>query len=350
MDEKCIVCGTVFIPNERGECSYCAAEKSAAKELMKEQPFTLTRDNYYTREADWAYMSCSQYQGFLECEAKQMAKLQGRFVEEPSEALIVGNYVHTYMEGDEPHNEFVNEHFNDIFKTKEDKKTSLTVVTGKYAAYVTADAIIDCINRDTTLTQFREMPGNIEEIMTGEIFGVPWRIRMDKRIPDSRIIIDWKTSANIRELKYNPETKERETFIEAYGYMMRAAVYSEIEKQNTGEKTDPVFLIAAISKQDPPDKGLFMLNHRDKYMYELEKIKEKLSRIIQVKSGQALPRRCGHCEYCRKTAGPLQIKPYYVLKPECWEGYEVDSAAREAVADPPQEARMEPVPAMPSAD
>ena len=35
----------------------------------------LTRDNYYTPEADWEYMSCSQYQGWCECEAKQLAKL-----------------------------------------------------------------------------------------------------------------------------------------------------------------------------------------------------------------------------------------------------------------------------------
>lgn len=297
----------------------------------------LTRENYYDRDADWSFMSCSQYQGFLECEAKQLAKLQGRFVEEPSEALIVGNYVHTYMEGEEPHKQFIEEHFNDIFKTKEDKKTGEIIVTGKYAAYVTADAIIDCVNRDQTLTKFRNMPGNVEEIMTGELFGIPWRIRMDKRIENQRIILDWKTSANLRELKYNPETKERETFIEAYGYMMRAAVYSEIEKQNTGNDTDPMFLIAAISKQDPPDKLLLSLNHRDKYLYELQQIKERLPRIMRVKEGAELPRRCGHCEYCRKTAGNVKIRPYYVLKPECWEGYDLDDISRSVVADPQKE-------------
>ena len=297
----------------------------------------LTRDNYYDRAADWAYMSCSQYQGFLECEAKQMAKLQGRYIEEPTEALIVGNYVHSYMESQEAHEQFCNEHFNDIFKTKTDKKTGLVIATGKYAAYVTADAIIDCVNRDATFTKFRNMPGHVEEIMTGEIFGVPWRIRMDKRIENPRIILDWKTSANIRDLKYNPETRERETFIEAYGYMMRAAVYSEIEKQNTGYDTDPIFLIAAITKQDPPDKGLYSLNHRDRYLYELQQIKEKLPRIMRVKEGAVLPRRCGYCEYCRKTAGNVRIKPYYVLKPECWEGYELDDVPGSVVADPPQE-------------
>ena len=39
--------------------------------------FTLTDANYYSREADMAYMSCSQFQGFAECEAKALAKLQG---------------------------------------------------------------------------------------------------------------------------------------------------------------------------------------------------------------------------------------------------------------------------------
>ena len=44
-----------------------------------------------------------------------------------------------------------------------------------------------------------------------------------------RVIIDWKTCANIQELKWNTSLKAYETFIDTYGYMMRAAVYSEIE-------------------------------------------------------------------------------------------------------------------------
>lgn len=295
----------------------------------------LDMDNYYTPEADLAYMSCSQYQGFLECEAKQMAKLQGRYTEEPAEALIVGNYVHTYMESDEAHERFCQEHFYDIYKTKANKKTGELEVTGKYAAFVTADRMIECIDQDRTLAKFRAMPGHIEEIMTGTIFGVPWRIRMDKRIEKPRIIVDWKTSANIRELYYNRDTREWETFIEKYGYMMRAAIYSEIEKQNTGCTDDPHFLIVAISKQDPPDKGLFSLNHRDRYAYELERVKQNLPRIMRVKDGSEPPRRCGKCEYCRATSGPLRIQPYYVLKPENWEGYELDNFAEPDLADTP---------------
>lgn len=312
----------------------------------------LDKDNYYSPEADRFYMSCSQYQGFLRCEAMQMAKLQGRFAEEPTDALIVGNYVHSYMEGAEAHEDFCKEHFYDIHKVKTstDKKTGLTIetVTGKYAPFVQADKIIHTINRDKTLTKLREMEGFVEEIMTGEIFGVPWRIRMDKRLDldDPRVIIDWKTAANIRELTYNKTTKEWETFIEAQGYMMRAAVYSEIEKQNTGFTTDPVFLIAAVSKQDPPDKGLFDLRHRDRYLFELEQVSEHLPHIMRVKRGEELPRKCGRCEYCRSTAGHLKIQPYYILKSANWDGYETDSLAwgcenegeEAAVADPSQEA------------
>ena len=90
----------------------------------------LTRDNYYTPEADWAYMSCSQYQGWCECEAKQMAKLQGRWVDEPKEAFLVGNYFHTHFEGPEAHEQFCQEHFEEIYKTKtlKDKATGLETV------------------------------------------------------------------------------------------------------------------------------------------------------------------------------------------------------------------------------
>lgn len=287
----------------------------------------LTRENYYTREADWEYMSCSQYQAFLDCEAKEMAKLQGRWVDKPTEALLVGNYFHSKMESDAAHDEFCRENFDKIFKTKTTKSRG-TEIVGKYAPFELADKMLNTAYSDPTIRRFIDMPGNVEEIMTGTLFGMKWRIRMDKRIPDLRIIIDWKTSADIWKLSYNPETKERETFIEANGYMMRAAVYSEIEKQNTGKDTLPTFLIAAFTKQDPPGKGLYLLNHQDRYDYELEKIEKNIAQIMAVKSGTVLPRRCGKCDYCRAKAGALQIKPYYALKPENFEGYEYDYSAR----------------------
>ena len=83
----------------------------------------LTGENYYSLQADREYMSCSQFQDFCSCEARAMAKLNGKYIPQPSEALIVGNYFHTAMESEQAHEEFCFEHFDAIFKSKTDKKT-----------------------------------------------------------------------------------------------------------------------------------------------------------------------------------------------------------------------------------
>lgn len=287
-------------------------------------PLILNSDNYYSLEADREYMSCSQYQDFLSCEARAMAKLKGKFTPKKSEALTVGNYFHTALESEEAHAAFCEANFDDIYKTSVSKKTGEITVTGKYAPYVTADGMIQACYDDPLISSLIYMPGENEVIMTGQIFGVPWKIRLDKYMADKRLIIDWKTTANINKTEYNPVIGERESFIEVLGYMMRAAVYTEIEKQYTGNSTDADFVIIAVSKEDPPDKGAFSLNHRQRYDWELEQIKERLGRIIQVKNRVVAPKRCGVCDYCRSTKKLKKIVPYYTLNPRFREEREVE--------------------------
>lgn len=290
----------------------------------------LTRENYYTPDADWEYMSCSQYQAWNECEARELAKLQGRWADEEKEAFLVGNYFHTHFESPEAHEQFCNEHFDKIYKTKTVKgkggEPDTVVVTGKYAPYVQADKMIEVAEGDELIQSLLALPGENEMIMHGELFGVPWRIRLDKYVPDGRMIIDYKTVANIGELKWSDELHEKVTFIDAYGYMMRAAVYSEIEKQNAQSDKDPNFIIIAISKQDYPDKEVLMLNHRQRYDYELSKIGERLPMIQAIKDGRVKPKRCGFCDYCRATKKLYAIKPYYSLMPDFREEREDDEA------------------------
>ncbi len=284
----------------------------------------LNRDNYYTSEADWEYMSCSQYQGFQECEAKQMAKLEGRWKGKDTEAFLVGNYFHSYMESPEAHEQFCEEHFDAIFKTRIDKKTGEIIITGKYAPYIKADEMIERCMKNELVRRFYDWNGEVEKIVTGELFGVPWRIRMDKYFHDRNIILDWKTTQNIRELKYNPETRQRETFCELHGYLFRAAVYAEIVKQNTGQSYDPQFIIVAVSKQDFPDLAVLSLNHRSEWDYQLEQVKQHIQHIQEVKAHRQAARRCGECDYCRATNRITRIIPYYELKPEFRTGYEYD--------------------------
>lgn len=288
----------------------------------------LTRDNYYTPEADQEYMSCSQYQSFCECEAKAMAKLEGRWTDPDKEAFLVGNYFHTFFEGPEAHEQFIQENFDKIFKTKVIKgkkgEPDQTVVTGKYAPYEQADKMIEVAQNDPLIKSLIDLPGENEKIMTGELWGVPWRIRLDKYVPDGRMIIDWKTVANISELKWSEAMHEKVTFIDAYGYMMRAAVYTEIEKQNAHSPEDAPFIIVAVSKQDYPDKEALYLNHRQRYDYELEQIKKRLGMIQMIKAGRVKPKRCGCCDYCRATKVLTAIRPYYTLMPDFREEKEDD--------------------------
>ena len=53
----------------------------------------LTNDNYYSPEANWEYMSVSQYKQFLKCEAAAMAQLKGEWSQPKTTALLVGSYV-----------------------------------------------------------------------------------------------------------------------------------------------------------------------------------------------------------------------------------------------------------------
>lgn len=279
----------------------------------------LTRDNYYTPEADIAYMSCSQYQAFCECEAKTMAVMEGRWHKEESEAFLVGNYFHTALESPEANEQFITEHQDEIFK-----KGRNGLPGEMRAPFVQAGKMIAAAYGDPLIKSLIDMPGENEKIMTGELFGIPWRVRLDKYCADDdgRLIIDWKTCANIQELKWSDKLREKVTFIDAYGYMMRAAVYTEIEKQNVGSNEDASFIIVAISKQEYPDKEALLLNHRQRYDYELEQIKARVHTFQAVKEGRMKPRRCGYCDYCRATKKLFEIKPYYVLMPEFKEGRE----------------------------
>lgn len=288
---------------------------------------TLTRENYYTAEADREYFSCSQYQAFCECEAKAVAKLEGRWVDPPNEAFTVGNYFHTYFEGPEAHAQFCAENADKIYKKQTKKAIEAGEPPEKYAPYALADKMIDVALEDSLIRSLVDLPGENEKIMAGELFGVPWKIRVDKYIPDGRMILDYKTVANIGELRWSDEWHSKVTFLDAYGYLMRAAVYAEIEKQVTGETTDPDFIIIAISKQDYPDKDVLYLNHRERWDYELAQIKERIQTFRAVKEGHIVPRRCGYCDYCRATKKLFAIRPYYKLMPEYRDKREDDYAA-----------------------
>ena len=135
----------------------------------------LTAENYYSKEADREYLSVSQYKNFIGtagiegCEARALAKLNGVWTDKKSIALLVGSYVDSHFEGTLP-----------LFKAQNPE--IFTRQGSLLAEYKRAEEIINRIERDDYFMKF--MSGEKQVIMTGEIAGVKWKIKMDSYLPD----------------------------------------------------------------------------------------------------------------------------------------------------------------------
>lgn len=268
--------------------------------LVKDTPFVLTNENYYTTEADNAFMSVSQYKGFKKCEAAAMARLRGEYDWPKSDALIEGSYVHSWLDGTKE--KFMEEN-PEIFSSRGASKGQLK------AAYKVADDMIAALENDP-MCMFA-LDGEKEVFMTGELFGVPWKIKIDVYNFVNKRFADLKTVKDIHE-RYWIEGKGWGCFVEAYGYVTQLAVYSEIERQHRGGEEWFDSYIVAISKQDPPDKAIIMVD-QESMMEELQEIEKNLERIRGVKSGLVEPKPCDKCAYCRSKKKVTAVTHYLDL-------------------------------------
>lgn len=240
----------------------------------------LDSSNYYSPEANREYMSVSQFKSFEDCEFKAMQELEGHYVREPSTALLVGSYVDAYYSG--TLNRFVEDH-------PEIKKKDGSLK----ADYVQAELIIDRLNRDEMFTRY--LSGEKQVIMTGEIEGVPVKIRIDSYHP-GKAIVDLKVMKDFNRV-YVP-AQGRLNFIEAWRYNLQGAVYQEIVRQNTGKRLS--FFIAGVTKEATADLGIFKIP-QDELDFQLDLFKAKVERYQLIKEGELEPERCEKCECCKST-------------------------------------------------
>jgi hypothetical protein len=216
----------------------------------------------------------------MKCEAYAMAKITGEWVEEPTDAMLIGSYVDSYFEGT-----------LDDFKIRNPRifKKDGTLLK----SYVNAKNIIRRIEADELFSLC--MSGQKQVIMTFELFGVQWKIKIDNYIPDEAIV-DLKVIKKIREIFMSYGGKI--TFIEKWGYDLQGAIYQEGVRQNTDQTLD--FIIAAADKQEIPDIECILVPN-DQLEFQKEKLRWKMPRIIDVKNHNEEPLRCGLCDYCRAT-------------------------------------------------
>lgn len=270
-----------------------------------EKPSQLTRDNYYSNEQDWLTQSKSWFWRFEKCEAEALAALKGEW--NPSqnlEPLLVGNYLHTWFESKESHDDWLSEHADDIYKYGNPDK-------GVKAAYKQANRMITALEDDGNFQKLYQ--GQKEVIVTGTLFGVKWRGRIDCLNLDRGQFYDLKTVDDIHKKHWIENSNKPVAFAQERGYDMQMAVYRELIYQTYGVKCEP--LIIAVSKQDQPDKGVFSIPD---YLMEnaLDIIEYDQPHIEAVKAGKEEPTACGHCAYCRsrkllEDVIPIDEIPFY---------------------------------------
>lgn len=239
----------------------------------------LTEGNYHSTEANKAYWSVSQFKAFMDCQASALAETTGDYTRPTTEAFLQGGYVDAHFSG--TLNEYLSAH-SEIVNSR----------TGELkAAYTKARQAIERAEADETFMEY--VGGKSQVILTGELFGKPWKAKIDSLHEDK--IVDLKYMRNMEQVYKDGEWK---TFVQAYGYDLQGFVYQAIVEQATGKHLP--FYLAVITKEDPADIEIIHIS--DKFLnVNKGMIEHYLPEFDAVKQGKVAPVRCGLCAYCRQS-------------------------------------------------
>lgn len=231
----------------------------------------LTAENYYSQEMNQAFFSVSQYKDFVKCEAMALAKIQGAYQQPMTRAMLVGSFVDSYFEGTLPEFMEVNP---ELFTRKNELRSE----------FRKANEIIGRVKADPLFMRF--MSGEKQWIMTFEMSGVPWKIKMDSYLPGI-CITDLKVVANFKNLPL-------------WRYDLQGAVYQAGVEAVTGQRLP--FYLAVATKERVTDLDIFQIPQSTLDLARNE-IMEHMERFIDVKKGIVPPQYCGKCDYCKSVKG-----------------------------------------------
>ena len=256
----------------------------------------LTQANYYQ---DTSYLTNSRFKRYQQCQAKAFAVDSGQWVEERDETpLLLGNYVHSYFESEEAHQQFMAENGEKLLAKTGKNKGNLK------SDFVIGDKMIESLKDDEGFNRlYHGYPDDDvqkEMIVFGEIEGVPVKGKLDSVNLSRGYFVDLKTMKSIYAEEWNSELKTRVPAavnnILNFGYHGQLALYRELLKQMLDKDFRP--LIVAVSKESVPDKEILKID--EEWLEEgFAGIKENIVHVWQVIQGQVKPQKCGHCDYCR---------------------------------------------------
>ena len=258
----------------------------------------LTNTNYFSPEAQKQYWSVSQLKSFMKCEAMGLAELRGEYERETNDALLIGSYVDAYF----------SEEMCD-FLAKNSEKMCSKRGGGLLAKFQHADDIIERVKSDPLMMEY--LTGEHQTIMTAELFGVPWKIKMDcyneQRIVDLKVVKDFE---DIYDKGYGWRS-----WIEYWGYDIQGAVYQKVEQLVTGRDEPLPFYLAAVTKEKVPDIKLIQI---PQHILDtaLKLVEAKIERFDLIKSGDVDPIRCERCEWCKMTKKLTKPEVYEIKEAE----------------------------------
>ena len=242
----------------------------------------LNKDNYFAPEMMKQYWSVSQFKAFDKCEAAGLAEARGDFQREETDALLIGSYVDAFFAGEMA--DFEARNGSKMFKKNGE-------ILAKFAH---ANDIIRRVERDPLMMEF--LTGEKQVIMEAELFGVPWKIKMD--VYNEQRIVDLKCVRDFSDI-YDKEYGWR-SWVEYWGYDIQGAIYQKVEQLVSGRVEPLPFYIAAVTKEKTPDIKLIQL---PQHILDtaLKLVEAKIDRFDLIKSGDVEPIRCGSCDYCKMT-------------------------------------------------
>ena len=269
----------------------------------------LTNKNYYGGKANQEYFSVSQFKDFAKCEAMAMAKLKGEYEQPKSSALFLGSFVDEMLTGTKKSQvKFIVENFENIFQKssryiKIPERDRLDFVRGEFDELFKAEngkPYAEIVQALETIERIKKQPLMMEHfkskhqvIMTGEIAGVPFKIKMDNYKP-GEFISDGKYMSSLR----SPNLFE--PMVKYWGYDIQGAVYQEIVYQNTGKRLP--FYLDIGTKEKPAHLAVAKIDQAD-LDEALETVIRKVPRYQAIKKGEIEPERCEEydCNYCTET-------------------------------------------------
>ena len=268
----------------------------------------LTSRNYYGQKSNQEFMSVSQFKDFQKCEAMAMAKLKGEYEQPKSKALLLGSFVDEMLTGTKKSkNKFIVENRSELFqkssKINKLDDNGLATLYNDYGLNIFHDdykPLTDIVQALETIERIKKQPLMMQHfkskhqvIMTGEIAGVPFKIKMDNYKP-GEFISDGKYMASLR----SPNLFE--PMVKYWGYDIQGAVYQEIVYQNTGKRLP--FYLDIGTKEKPAHLGVAEIKQYD-LDEALEKVIANAPHYQAIKKGEIEPQRCDEydCNYCTET-------------------------------------------------